>query len=199
VSLCNALDSLLKCWEAIKVYFLKQGQNCNAVIWEFIGDQEDGFSTELTVPERILHFVHSHLFVFQKLILVLERNDIDVSELHDILSEAFNQISQCQEESFCGMNVNLRLLKFDQSQKTKFMKEADLVTSRAIAYLEKWTDFSDEFLICAKAFNLKKSIPSINDFIQLAGFSNIDISSTGKDELFSEVCSFNTKLQVFIF
>jgi hypothetical protein len=75
------------------------------------------------------------------------------------------------------------------------MKEADPVhpvTSRAIAYLEKWTDFSDEFLICAKAFNLKKSILSINDFIQLAEFSNIDISSTG-NELFSEVSTFNSK------
>jgi DNA-directed RNA polymerase subunit F len=60
---------------------------------------------------------------------MLERNDINVSELYDILSKAFNKISQRQEDSFYGMNVNLRLLKFDQSQKTKFMKEADLVTS----------------------------------------------------------------------
>jgi hypothetical protein len=97
---------LLKCWESIKVYFLKQGQeNCNAVIWEIIGDEEDCLSTELTVPECFLYFVHSYLFVFQIYILVLERNEIDVSELHDILSEAFNQISQRQEESFYGMNV----------------------------------------------------------------------------------------------
>jgi hypothetical protein len=117
--------TLLKCWEAIKAYFLKQGQeNCNAVIWEFIGDQEDGLSTELTVSECFLYFVHSHLFVFQKYILVLERNDIDVSELHDILSEAFNQISQRQEESFYGMNVNLRLLKFGQSQKNKVYEKS---------------------------------------------------------------------------
>jgi hypothetical protein len=133
VSLYKALDRLLKCWEAVKVYFLIN-------FLHLIGDQEDGLSTELTVPECILYFVHSHLFVFQKYILVLERNEIDVSELHDILSEAFNQISQRQEECFYGMNVNLRLLKCDQSQKTKFMKQADLVT---IAYLEKWTDFSD--------------------------------------------------------
>jgi ATP-dependent Zn protease len=65
--------------------------------------------------------------VFQKYILVLERNDIDISELHDILSEAFNQISQRQQVSFYGMNVNLGLLKYDQSQKTKFMKEAEAV------------------------------------------------------------------------
>jgi hypothetical protein len=63
------------------------------------------------------------------------------------------------------------------------------VYERAIAYLSKCVDKSDQFLLCAKNFNLLKYFPSVDNFITLSEYCNIDLKLYGV-ALYSEYCYF---------
>lgn len=84
LSLYPAVDRLLKCWPAIKTYFLQQ-DNVHQVILEFISDRsnesEEDISSYLTLPECYLYFIHNIMNLFHVLIAKLEGNTITVIDL----------------------------------------------------------------------------------------------------------------------
>ena len=65
LSLFAAVDKLLACWPAVKLYFVNKGEHMSVpsqVIWDFVKDDADEISddagAELSVPECYLYFVH---------------------------------------------------------------------------------------------------------------------------------------------
>lgn len=83
---------LLKCWPAIKTYFLQQ-DNIHQVILEFISNQSnkanENIPLSLTLPECNLYFIHNIMNLFHVLIIKLESNTITVIDLHNTLCTIF--------------------------------------------------------------------------------------------------------------
>lgn len=86
LSLFNAVDRLILNWNAIKSYFIKNGENeCDKIIWKFIGEQKNELSEQLTLSECYIWFVHHVLSIFQKHILILEKNNLNAPEVYDVM------------------------------------------------------------------------------------------------------------------
>lgn len=86
LSLFNAVDRLILNWNAIKTYFIQYGKNeCDKIIWKFIGDQKNVLSEQLTLSECYIWFVHHLLSIFQKHILILEKNNLNAPEVYNVI------------------------------------------------------------------------------------------------------------------
>lgn len=144
LSLYSAVDRLILNWNAIKVYFLKKGQNnCDGIIWKFIKDQADELSEQLTLSECYLWFVHHILSVFQKSILMLEKKNLDATDVFDIMNGLRNQNLKRKNDEFFGITVTTRLNGLTSMEKNEFKTSALDSYQRAIDYLEKWFDFEN--------------------------------------------------------
>ena len=191
----NSLEHMLKVWDPVKKYFIDKGETyCSPSIWRFIKEQKDEISTDVTLPELILYFVHSFLFEFQKRILIIEKAATDVTELHIILTGLRDVLTERKNEKFFGARAHFGLLKLPKNEQTKFEKIAIDVYERALWYLEKWYDFGNKFHLAALKFNLKKSVPNMTDCLEISKFFNLN-QTDNEDELFSEVCSLKTILE----
>lgn len=90
LTLSRAVERVIKCWPAIKQYFLKKGEddthNC---VWMFIKSQtdemNDDLSDSLTVPECYLYFVHHFMHILTNSLLLLQSETIMSSDIHRII------------------------------------------------------------------------------------------------------------------
>ncbi|CAG9818140.1 unnamed protein product [Phaedon cochleariae] len=137
LSLFVAVDRLLKCWPAVKKYFLELGEDdCNKTVWRFVKNREHGLeediNAQLTFPECYLYFVHHYMNVLNTHILKLESKSLTIIELHDIMNELKNNISHRLADNFFGAKVNTALKYLGKSEKQKFISEASLVYKKTI-------------------------------------------------------------------
>ena len=91
LSLFAAVDKLLVCRPAIKLYFVKKGEHeCPKVIWDFVKYDRDELSddagAELFVPECYLYFVHHFMHVLHTSILFSKSNDVFSTNVHGHVS-----------------------------------------------------------------------------------------------------------------
>lgn len=142
LSLYPAVDRLLKCWPAIKTYFLQQ-DNVHQVILEFINDcsNESEKDIYLTLPECYLYFVHNIMNLFHLLIAKLESNTITVIDLHNTLCCFRDSLKS--RIKFFGFKVNQALPKLTIPEKNLFEENAINFLSMCIFYFEKWYNFKD--------------------------------------------------------
>lgn len=125
LSLYAAVDRLLLNWNAIKTYFLQQGnENCDRVIWKFIGDQEDQLSEHPTFAECYIYFVHHILFTFQSSIKMLETSNLVITDLYDIMSDLRSKLKRRREDLFFGFKTNQALAKLSENLRLQFQTEA---------------------------------------------------------------------------
>jgi hypothetical protein len=69
---------------AVKCYSLEQGDNAQAIILQFIQEQENELNDDtssLTLPKYYLHFPHNIMLLFHTFVLKLEGNSIAVTEI----------------------------------------------------------------------------------------------------------------------
>jgi hypothetical protein len=133
------VDRILSSWSAIKMYFLNQGEDNFIVIALFIKEQENEMGNDLyspTMPELYLYFVSHFLNFMCETILLLEKNDVTATELHDIM------IDSRSSNTFFGAKVNACLKDFNSFQQNKFIEEALEAYNRALSYLNKFYDFN---------------------------------------------------------
>ena len=117
----------------------------------------------------------------------MERTDTDVTEIHDVLTELKEVLNKRISEKFYGGRALFGLRKLSPRDQQKFNRMADEVYKRALQYLDKWYDFTNNFHLIASKFNLKKCFPSTDDCLKISEFFDIDLSKK-TDQLFSDVC-----------
>ncbi|KAI4457230.1 hat family dimerization domaincontaining protein-related [Holotrichia oblita] len=188
LSLFQALDRLLLNWNAIKAYFLQQGaENCDRIIWKFVGDQEDQLSDQPTFAECYIYFVHHVLFIFQSSIKTLEQSHLVITDVYEIMSGLRDKLKRRKEDLFFGFKTNQALANFTSNLKLKFQEEAVQVYNRAIEYLEKWFDFENNVFLLFKSLNLKGRIPELNEVILIASHIGMDLQDADGDSLYEEL------------
>lgn len=200
LSLYAALDRLLRSWPAVKKYFLDLGEeNCDKSIWRFIKNQEHGLeddlSSEILVSETYIYFVHHYMNILNTHIVKLESNELTSTELHGIMSDLKEQISQRQNDQFFGSKALAALKYLPTREKQIFVQEANLVYKKTIDYLAKYYDFQKSPFQYFECLNLKKhkaniSFQKILEAKEAAKIINID-----EDMLYNEIVILKSGLQ----
>jgi hypothetical protein len=160
----QAIDRLLMSWPAVKCYFLKQGntlflirckrkefnlfylqgeENCDPVIWQFIGQQTDELLddiTECTLPELHIHFTHHYLHLMTQTILVLESNHVTSMEIFDVMENLKASLAERIDKKFFGATAGQNLKTQSNYQRSKFTEMAISVYRRTLEYIDEWYD-----------------------------------------------------------
>ncbi|MGH0155332.1 UNVERIFIED_CONTAM: hypothetical protein FKN15_029330 [Acipenser sinensis] len=198
LSLFTAVERLLLNWPAIKVYFLEVGDlECDKLIWKFVGDQENAISERLTLPECYIYFVHSVMAIFQKAILVLEKDSTNATELYEIMSDVQQQLTDRERDRFFGFQVNRALPHLPVEVQRKFRDEASSVYTCVVAYLEKWFSFEDSPFKVFSSLNFK-TVPSLDDLMKLDYLLKANSAAGMNDNLYTEYCVLRTAAPALI-
>lgn len=111
LSLLPALDRLLKCWPAVKHYFLLKGENeCRKEIWEFVSKSLTHFDNNEEideckhegVSEAYLYFIHNIMSEFQSAILALESDACTILEIDGVMTKLLSHLKNRLDDKFCG-------------------------------------------------------------------------------------------------
>lgn len=184
LSLFKAVERLLLNWIPLKSYFISLGSDeCHKVIWNLISDQENELAKddEPTISELYLYFTHFFMSIMQDTLLKLESKKILACDLHIIMCKLRDSLQKKYDEQFFGMKVLFALRKkhLPENAVQKFKKEAINVYQRAIAYLEKWYNFTDSVYETLSCFNLidRNNPPTLEEM------TNIWLLSPWREEL----------------
>lgn len=184
LSLFKAVERLLLNWIPLKSYFISLGSDeCHKVIWNLISDQENELAKddEPTISELYLYFTQFFMSIMQDTLLKLESKKILACDLHIIMCKLRDSLQKKYDEQFFGMKVLFALRKkhLPENAVQKFKKEAINVYQRAIAYLEKWYNFTDSVYETLSCFNLidRNNPPTLEEM------TNIWLLSPWREEL----------------
>ncbi|CAI6344579.1 unnamed protein product [Macrosiphum euphorbiae] len=184
LSLFNAVDRLILNWNAIKTYFIKKGKNeCDKIIWTFIEDQKNELSEQLTLRECYIWFVHHVLSIFQKHILILEKNNLNAPEVYDVMLSLRSQILNRKNDNFFGIAVTTRLPNLTSKENDAFKSDALHTYKRALEYLEKWFDYENSPFKMFSCLKLSE-LPKLTDLLDLAKLIKVHVNG---DELYEEL------------
>lgn len=196
LSLFQALERILRNWEALKKYFIEDVglENCSPVIKDIIGDQKRELAPQNkpTGKELYLYFVHNFMASFQNIILILQKENFTIVSLHKTMLEFRNSLQKRLRDQFYGMTVHQALKKkYICSDLTeKFIREANLTYQRAIDYLNKWFPFDNKFYqaIDCLDFTADKT-PSLDQILELWSYlpSSKNTNDIPPDELYEEI------------
>lgn len=197
LSLLPAVDRLIYCWPAVKMYFLKKGKNkCQKGLWEFISygisddievDENDECKVE-GLSEVYLYFLHNIMQEFHSAILCLESDSCTILDLHDVMTRLMNSLKCRLNDKFYGSKVGTVLNKISSDEQKMFTSEADEFLKTAISYLEKRYDFGDNSLFKKISFlSLKKPLFTWIELQQLPHILEIS-EAIDNDKLYSDFC-----------
>lgn len=144
LSLNPSIEKILKLWEALFSYF-RSMRDCPAHIKKllYIKDEVYEDTPENSIPEIYLLFLNGYLKIFEDAVLLLEGNNISITELYNIFSGLLDKINQRLEQGFFGYVVMQKLKNLD-THKCNLIKN-DFLNSYKVAkeYLLKWFDFGE--------------------------------------------------------
>lgn len=187
LSLYPAVLRLTDKWPAIKSYFLSLGEDeCDPIVWRFVstGDVTDDVPT---CEEAYLYFYHNVLGIFHNRILQLEKNDCSSPLLYEIMENLLKELKQRLNDGFYGYKVSLCLRNLTHHKKQQVTSKLNMFYERAILYLQKWFDFSENNpFLHFKTFNLTEDLKwnSLENAVSKLGLSD----SVDMDALYSEYC-----------
>jgi len=78
------------------------------------------------------------LSIFQKHILILEKNNLNAPEVYDVMLSLRSQILNRKNDNFFGIPVITRLSNFTSKENDVFKSDALNTYKRGLEYLEKW-------------------------------------------------------------
>lgn len=122
LSLYESLDRLLMSWPAVKQYFLVLGvENCPKIISDFIGNQENEPTNDLTpevsFQECYLYFVHHFMNIFRNSILILQSKTFLCLQLHDIMINIRSELISKRDDKFFGFKTNQAMQRLSYNEK----------------------------------------------------------------------------------
>lgn len=146
LSLYPAVLRLTEKWPAIKSYFLSLGEDeCDPIIWKFVSSGSDSDATDdiPTSEEAYLYFYHNVLGIFHNRILLLEKSDCTSPLVYEIMENLLKELKQRLNDGFYGYKVSLCLKYLPPQKKGQVISKLNNFYERAILYLQKWFDFSE--------------------------------------------------------
>ena len=188
LSLLPGIERLISTWPAVKIYFLKLGQEeCPRFIWEFIKDQEHQLNgdDELSFSDCFIYFMHSYMIIFQQFIKKLEDNKIQSRKVYSIRFKLRLNLNDRLADNFYGYKVNQSLPKLPQWEQIKFRAEAKRVLERIISYLGKWFNYEDSIFESLQLFDLCRPNLTFDALNKVASIINVSVDG---DELYNEFC-----------
>jgi len=146
LSLGPAIERLLQSWPAIVSYFKSLGEDCPVRLRKLLGlqvDIDDG-DLQLKVTEMYLCFVQNLCCVFEKTVLVLERDNKSFCELYNIMYDLRKKLNDRLQDRFFGFSAQCILKSELIPAAMKQSIESNLCAGlqKAVTYLEQWFDFS---------------------------------------------------------
>jgi hAT family C-terminal dimerisation region len=183
LSLEPAISRLIKCWKAVKTYFIAEGEKeTPKLIWKFVKDQADELlpENELSLPECYLHFVQSFMGIFHLGIKSLEAEGTQVTEVYDIMEQVRSCLKSRIEDGFFGMTVNTCLPLLPVEKQRSFKTDALNVYQRAVDYLEKWFRYEDSPLKNCRILSLDNDF-TFNELVKLISDLGIKIKNKVDD------------------
>ncbi|GFT08446.1 uncharacterized protein TNCV_2324631 [Trichonephila clavipes] len=177
LSLCKALDRMLSSWGPLKRYFIEQGSdNCPTALWAILSDQENEISGEAnpTYNELYLYFTHNFMTSFQEIILLVEKHTTAAFNLHNIMVKFHDTISKKINDKYFRIKVHVALKKghLPDHEVEKFTKNATNAYHRALAYIEKWYPFENQYYKTFSCLNLECGrLPTLDQLLQLWSIS----------------------------
>ncbi|XP_069076632.1 uncharacterized protein [Pleurodeles waltl] len=148
LTLFPAIDRLLKCWAALKSYFISLGQEeTPRAIWDFLG-LESGEAT-MSHGEAYLFFVHDILIIFNTSVLQLEKDELSAPEVPGIFRILRSNLKDRVENRFFGFHVHNYLMSHDSELSTSMQRDFLNFVECSLKYLEKCFDFSGSHYLSA--------------------------------------------------
>lgn len=188
LSLSKAVDRILSSWPAIKTYFLSQEEeNCDGFIWKIVKSEEN------EIPELNLYFVSHFLNFMCESILMLEKEDISSTELHDVMFITKEKLELRLRDNFFGAKVRSSMKNLSQYSQKKFTNEAREVYSRALSYIQKYYDFENSYFKHLSALNIKKVDLNFETVVEVAHLLNLNVN---EDTLYDEINVINQHVSI---
>uniref|UniRef100_A0A672ZP06 Uncharacterized protein n=1 Tax=Sphaeramia orbicularis TaxID=375764 RepID=A0A672ZP06_9TELE len=132
-------------WTAINSYFLSLGVNhCPKSLWKLLRNDQDGDGQPL-VLHVYMSFLNNGLKIFHGVVLQLEKEDMTVCELDDIMYTLKTELQHHQMDSFFGMETRTILQQFPDHRAAAIKSDSLHLYEAALSYLQKWYDFSDNY------------------------------------------------------
>ncbi|XP_060089771.1 uncharacterized protein LOC132568204 [Heteronotia binoei] len=183
LSLMPAIETVLHCWSALRVYFLSCGEEeCEKIVWEGFSPEE-----ESSLPLCYTYFLYNLMALFNPIMKKLENTYVSCTELHRILDDLHEKLKQRRRKQFYGRSATAILVNLSASQRETFQREADQAFSRCIDYLEKWYDF--DMSIFKDMALLSLDSPVMWDQLDnLVNALNFDPDIIDTDKIFDDFC-----------
>lgn len=152
LSLLPAIDRLVYCWPAVKMYFLTKGEDyCRKEIWEFVSkgltlaDLTDINSIEFRegISEAYLYFIHNIMPEFNLTITALENDSCTITEVDDIMRKLMSHLKNRLKDKFYGSKNKEILKKMNDRERAQFTSETEQFLKKSIQYLEERYDFAE--------------------------------------------------------
>lgn len=107
-----------------------------------------------------LYFTSHFLHILNTTIIKLEGNKVSILDIYELMNNLKNELETRIADNHFGFKTNCRLKKFTDAEKAKRIKNNFIaVLVKALAYLNKWFDFSeDNWLSLLKCVNLKSPL-----------------------------------------
>lgn len=117
-------------------------------------------------------------------ILILEKNDVTSTELHEIMLSIKLKLTSRLNDNFFGSKVSSALKNFSRRQQNTFTNEAREVYKRASTYIEKYYDYENSIFKYFNALNIRIIDLKYDDILKVASLLNIKIN---EDRLYDEI------------
>ncbi|KAG0445478.1 hypothetical protein HPB47_014765 [Ixodes persulcatus] len=147
-------------------------------MWKIIGDQADGLSDTVTLPECYLHFAHSFLTLFHSAVFTLEKSNLEPTELYAVMMNLNRQLKNWTEDKFFG--IEAKALETLLSSE-KVQRESLNLYDRTLTYLEKWSDFDNSLFKKLAELEVCKGVPGILAEVSTGELFGIDFQEHGDE------------------
>jgi hypothetical protein len=133
---------------------------------------------------------------FQCIIEELELDNITAQDLYSLMEKLRIKISQRKEDTFIGKELEQMLLKLDEKSSISIKEDFLVFYDQSLKYLEKWFNFSDNYLYKIQFLSLKKE-PTHSNFKEAVVVSILK-RSINLNELYKEVYIIKPTLALFL-
>lgn len=183
LALTPAIERIIQLFDPLRTYFLSI-EKCPKILKDFFENE---------VSEIMLFFVHNQAVLFSSAIKKIEKNNIPIAEVVNIINDLKDMYISRYNENFVPMTVGASIKKLEESKPgitRSCSKEMLIFYKTCFEYLEQWTrrlcDFSNlEWTLLRKQINWN----DVQETIKF--FEENNIRNVCDNELFDEVRRLN--------
>lgn len=194
LSLLPAVERILRGFPILKTYFFEMNENCPVGLKKYFSEADSLKS------ECFLAFFQNALKIFNDAILILEKDDILVSEVFDIINNLRKKLKERITDNFFGF-VSTNILRKMSIEEQQSIKNCFITWyQNALKYLEDRFDFTENNkLATLRLFNLEKQF-SFDDLTACLDKMSMSTAESGidMDQLYEEFCQVKEVLYILI-